>query len=116
MISKNGIRAFSDNSYDYYELQTDLSGLVPKGAIFIHDIDDTENGSIANGCLKLCWTEQGNCYRGSKGSLCGNTVVFHSDFINTPMFRLAKRKKNCRLISEITNQLQDIIEQLKKIQ
>lgn len=84
-----GIRAFSDPRFDYYELQVDLANIVPKGAIFVHDTEDRENGSIADGCLKLCWTPDGNCYYSERlagSGLCGGTVVFHSSFKDTTMF------------------------------
>ena len=89
----DGIRAFSDVHYDYYELQEDLAGIVPKGAIFVHDTDDHENGSPAHGCLKLCWTPDGNIYRGRNHiGICGGTVIFHAEFANTSMFKLVRKK------------------------
>lgn len=96
----NGIRAFSNPKYDYYELMVDLEGLVPKGAIFVHDTDDSVRGSIADGCLILCWTPEGSCYRGSRCSLAGGSVVFHAAFRNTSMFRIANYKDEKKL-SEI---------------
>lgn len=76
---KKSIRAFSDPSLDYYELQCDF-GPLPKGAIFYHDKEDSMYGSIAAGCLKLCWTPIGNCY----GGLCGETVFLHVKFTKYP--------------------------------
>lgn len=78
-----GIRAFSDTRYDYYELQESLEYLLPKGAVFVHDTDDQENGSISQGCLKLCWTETGNCY----GQICGGTVILHAEYRNSKLFK-----------------------------
>ena len=86
-MDENGIRAFSNPTYDYYELQVDLGGIVPKGAIFVHDPDDTVRGSPAEGCLKLCWTPDGKCYRAEGGGICANTVVFHVAFASSPMFK-----------------------------
>lgn len=88
------IRAFSDNRYDYYELTQSLGYgnkdyILPKGSIFIHDKNDSKLGSIAEGCLKLCWTPDGNCY----GSICGGAMMFHSAFINTDLFRLIQSSK-----------------------
>ena len=66
----NGIRAFSNPKYDYYELTEDLAGLVPKGTIFVHDTDDSVRGSVAQGCLVSCWTPDGNCYKGGCHTGC----------------------------------------------
>lgn len=90
---RNSIRAFSDERYDYYELTTDLGGIVPKGAIFVHDTDDTENGSIAEGCLKLCWTPDGNVYFDRTNGVCGGTVIFHALFTKSDMFRKVRSRK-----------------------
>lgn len=114
------LRAFSDDRYDYYELTTSLGyvnnkeeWILPKGTIFVHDTDDHELGSISNGCLKLCWTPDGNTY----GSLCGGTVIFHAEFINTSLFELVKPKKDSEAIitlkKEISN-LENTIEEIKK--
>jgi len=118
MISKNGIRAFSDSRYDYYELMQDLGGIVPAGAIFVHDTDDTENGSIADGCLKLCWTPDGNCYY-SKDAVCANTVVFHSLFKDSPMFKKCnqisnkQKEKILRKISDLEDKIKDLREEIE---
>lgn len=106
MISKNGIKAFSDDRYDYYELQQSLGGIIPKGAIFVHDVDDTENGSIADGCLKLCWTQDGKTF-----SLCANAIVLHSSFKDSNLFKLVQKKKN----EMILDRLEDIINKLHEI-
>jgi len=83
-IDKNAqkkYKAFSNDNTDYYILMQDLDFL-KAGAIFYHDRDDSVRGSIGAGCLKLCWTPDGNCYSG----LCGDTVVFHAEFKNTTLF------------------------------
>lgn len=110
----NGIRAFSDPRYDYYELQKDLEGLVPKGAVFVHDVDDKENGSIAQGCLKLCWTPDGNTYIGDRGSLCAGTVIFHAAFRNTSMFRqISSSEEGAK--KEILQKLHDMKAEVDKL-
>ena len=81
MINENGIRAFSDLNYDYYELLQDF-GILEKGAIFVHDTEDEMYGSVAEGCLKLCWTPEGDCY----SSLCANTVFLHYSFSEDKSF------------------------------
>ena len=78
----DAIRAFSDTDYAYHRLTQDLTDLLPKGAIFVHDPNDSIYGSISEGCLKLCWTPDGNCY----GNLCAGTVIFHYAFVRTDMF------------------------------
>jgi hypothetical protein len=75
-------RAFSDMNTDYYILQKDL-GCLESGAVFYHDKSDSIRGSIGDGCLKLCWTPDGNCY----GGLCGNTVIFHAGFKYSNLFK-----------------------------
>lgn len=120
------MKAFENDKYDYYELVKPLGlfqdsrgnddYLVPKGAIFVHDTDDTERGSISQGCLKLCWTPGGNCY----GALCADTVVLHADFRNTDLFikiNTDKINKLETLISNLEKQLSEaktIIKQLEK--
>lgn len=74
-MDKHGIRAFSDPNYDYYLLKKDI-GHFKAGAIFVHDPDDNVYGSIANGCLKLCWTPEGGCYN----MLAANTIILHTWF------------------------------------
>lgn len=122
------LRAFSDKRYNYYELTQSLgfnnSGygikehILPKGSIFVHDKDDNRLGSIGDGCLKLCWTPDGNCY----GGLCGGAMMFHSAFKNTDLFILVqssedinKIKKLENLISDLENQLEIAKKQLKEI-
>lgn len=115
------MRAFSDEKYDYYELMKPLgldrnSGkyILPKGSIFVYDKDDNKLGSIAEGCLKLCWTPDGNCY----GTICGETVIFHASFKDSDMFSLVQSEREIRLknlIIELENQLENAKEQLKEL-
>lgn len=74
-------RAFSDDYTDYYALTQDV-GELAKGTVFYYDPEDSVRGSIAEGCLKLAWSSKGNCQCG----LCGDTVVFHANFRNNPLF------------------------------
>lgn len=85
-MSVDSIRAFSNPKYDYYRLKHDF-GLLKAGTIFYHDTDDTVYGSVLYGCLKNCWTPDGNCENG----LCGGTVVLHAKFINTDWFEKVER-------------------------
>lgn len=91
MNEKMKMRAFGDPNSEYYELTQDL-GFLPKGTIFVHDKEDHVRGSLANGCLKLCFTEDGNCPGNSSQKICGETVIFHTEFINTNLFKLAKKR------------------------
>ena len=87
-MSLESYRAFACRDCDYYELQEDLGELLSKGAIFVHDRNNCERGSIAEGCLLLCWTPEGNCYGGTGNcGLAGETVVFHADFAKSSLFR-----------------------------
>lgn len=81
-MAATSIRAFSDSKYDYYRLTKDF-GRLKAGAIFYHDTDDTIYGSAAYGCLKNCWTPDGNCYNG----LCGGTVILHYSFVESDCFQ-----------------------------
>lgn len=75
------VRAFQGN-YEFYILQQDLP-CVDAGAVFYWDKDDTVYGSIAEGCLKLCWTPEGSCYGNNKViGLCGNAIIFHAEARN----------------------------------
>jgi hypothetical protein len=81
------LRAFSDTHYNYYRLTQDLGTGLKKGAIFVHDPKDNVYGSVAEGCLKLCWTPDGNCYKGENNcGLCGGTVIFHYVFAESTLF------------------------------
>lgn len=100
------MRAFEDNRYDYYKLLEPLGFycneyLIPDGAIFVHDTDDSDRGSISEGCLKLCWTPDGNCY----GSLCGDTVIFHAALRYTDLFEKVDTNRN--LIPDIDKPVQE---------
>lgn len=91
-IDSNGIRAFSDPQYDYYKLTQSLGDILPAGTVFVHDKYDSVCGSIANGCLKLCWTPDGNCYHTvHNAGLCANTVILHAGFAKSGMFELAQK-------------------------
>lgn len=123
-MSLEAPRAFSDNRFDYYELQQDMGGIVPKGAIFVHDTTDSVYGTISQGCLKLCWTPDGDTYAGKNVALCAGTVVLHPEFINSDMFKLAKAKsfydesekieKIAEEIEEISNRQSELLEEIKK--
>lgn len=72
-----GVRAFKGD-YEFYILQHDLP-CVSAGAVFYWDKKDTIYGSIVEGCLKLCWTEDGYCYGNDRNyGLAGNTIIFHA--------------------------------------
>jgi len=73
-------RAFDSTwKYEYYILRKDIPG-VAKGAVFYWDKKDSIRGSIGEGCLKLCWKPDGNCYSDNKTNygLCGDTIIFHA--------------------------------------
>lgn len=85
-MAADSIRAFSNPTYNYYRLTKDF-GLLKAGTIFFHDPDDNVYGSIAQGCLKNCWTPDGNCDNG----LCGGTVILHYRFVDTEWFEKVER-------------------------
>jgi len=102
MCKKQYIRALQDKDYDYYELLVDLGGITPKGAIFVHDKNDHDVGSVSEGCLKLCWDQKGDCYRGDIATIAGETVIFHAEFRKSSMFRLVQSSRKDKLIYIIT--------------
>lgn len=55
---------------DAYKLLKPIPGL-GAGAVFVHDKEDSNKGSIGEGCLKLAW-DNGNCQQG----WCAETHVF----------------------------------------
>ncbi|OOR18149.1 MULTISPECIES: hypothetical protein [Bacillus cereus group] len=61
---------------DKYILQKELFDL-PIGTVFVHDMEDRFKGSPAAGCLKLAWTDDGNCQKGV--NYCGETFILHAD-------------------------------------
>lgn len=62
-----------------YILQKEMFDL-PIGTVFVHDKDDNIKGSPAEGCLKLAWTDDGNCQKGV--SYCAETFIFHAKVRN----------------------------------
>lgn len=80
------VRAFENPCYDYYMLTKDV-GFMKAGTVFFHDPDDNIYGSIAEGCLKNCWTPDGNC----ANDICGGTVIFHYKFANSDLFQKVER-------------------------
>ena len=53
----------------------------------VHDKEDSINGSIGDGCLKLCWTPDGNTY----GWIAGGAMCFHAAFKRTDLFELVQK-------------------------
>ena len=107
------MRAFADPNSDYYELTQDL-GFLPKGTIFVHDKEDHVRGSLAEGCLKLCWTEDGNCPGNSSQQISGETVIFHAEFINTNLFKLAKKRTKVDEAIELLLKAVHTLEEVRK--
>jgi hypothetical protein len=117
-MSDNGIRAFSDMSYDYYELTQSIGldnnnkeYILPAGSIFYHDKSDSVRGSIGDGCLKLCWTPDGNCY----GWICGGSMAFHAAFKNTDLFRLVQPENYIDKVIELKNAIAVLENQLEEL-
>lgn len=72
-----GVKAL-DGNYNFYKLLQNVPG-IDAGAIFYWDKNDDIYGSIAAGCLKLCWNPYGGCYCSSNNyGLAGDTIVFHA--------------------------------------
>jgi hypothetical protein len=69
---------------DRYILQKDIPGC-KAGTLFVHDKKDTVYGSIMEGCLKLAWTDDGNCQKETNTDtaigLCGGTIIFHASVL-----------------------------------
>lgn len=111
------MRAFSDSQYDYYELTQPLGlkkymhrtddYILQKGAIFVHDKDDDKYGS-GEGCLKLCWTPEGNCY----GYVGAGEVKFCGEFRHTDLFKLAQPTGSTKKLQEI--ELKCLVADLEK--
>lgn len=113
------VRAFSDPQYNYYELTKSLGleddgrYLLPAGSIFYHDKNDSVKGSIGAGCLKLCWTPDGNCY----GRICGDCMAFHASFKDTNLFKLVQPEKvneEIKKLKEIAIHLEYQLDDLKE--
>ena len=73
-------KAFSNPNHTYYRTTKDI-GFLPAGTIFFHDKEDTLYGSIAKGCIKLCWSPSGDCVGNIEQRICGGTVIFHYSFV-----------------------------------
>ncbi|MEC2708127.1 hypothetical protein P9Z39_20965 [Bacillus thuringiensis] len=61
---------------DKYVLLKELFDL-PIGTVFVHDKDDRVKGSPAAGCLKLAWTDDGNCQKDVW--YAAETFILHAD-------------------------------------
>lgn len=115
------LRAFSDKRYDYYKLTKSLgfnnSGyglkqyVLPEGAIFVHDKEDSVKGSIGDGCLKLCWTPDGNTY----GWIAGGAMCFHASFKKTDLFELVQKAEDVEKIEKLENFIDDLEKKLKDV-
>lgn len=111
-----GVRAFQDDRYDYYELTQSLGlhgkkneYILPAGSIFYHDKEDFVHGSIGDGCLKLCWTPDGNCY----GWICGDCMTFHAQFKYTDLFRLIRHEPHDRNVKQLQDTVKELEEKLE---
>ncbi|MED0951254.1 hypothetical protein P4T70_24700 [Bacillus mobilis] len=77
---------------DKYILQKELFDL-PVGTVFVHDKDDSIAGSPGAGCLKLAWTDNGNCQKGV--SYSGETFILHAKVrTNLEWFRASDQNVN----------------------
>ena len=85
-VNVKTVRAFQYPEYDYYRLTRKL-GPLSEGTIFFYDPDDHIYGSVAGGCLKNCWTADGNC----SGGICGGTVILHNVFMKSDLFEKIER-------------------------
>lgn len=97
-IDVKAVRAFEYPQYDYYRLTRDL-GPLKEGTIFFHDPDDHIYGSVAAGCLKNCWTTDGNCFPGNDFGVCGGTVILHYSFANSDLFEKVERNEDTLMSS-----------------
>ena len=71
-------RAYGDpKGTEYYKLQINI-GAAGAGTVFYYDPDDSVRGSIAEGCLKLAWSADGDCQ--CEPMLAGEAIVFPASF------------------------------------
>ena len=122
-MRNNKFKPLGDTNYEYYRLTKNLgynnSGystknyVLPQGSVFVHDVDDRINGSLAKGCLTLCWAEDGNC----QGWICGECLHLHACFRNTDLFEKidSKEAKIREVISKLELQLSEAKKELEKI-
>lgn len=92
-MAETDLKAFSDVNLEYYELTKPLAGILPKGAVFVHDPNDTVYGSLGEGCLKLCWTPNGNIYYGEDEGICGGSVILHYAFAKSSLFKKISKER-----------------------
>lgn len=98
------------NKMDKYRLLHDIP-CAKAGTIFVHDKEDTERGSNAEGCLKLAWDENGNC----QNSLCADTIVFHVQVIrNGEWFEKVTESKIRTRLTVAINSLEKALGELKE--
>lgn len=107
-MAKDYLRAFGDQNYDYYELTQDI-GFLPRGTVFVHDPNDDVRGSKSNGCLKLCWTAEGDCVGNHTQKVCGETVFFHTCFAETALFKKVKPEHKRQRAMELLRQALDLL-------
>jgi hypothetical protein len=92
-----GLMSEDQKSMDRYILQKDIPGC-KAGALFVHDKNDKVRGSIAQGCLKLAWTDNGNCQQETRSNtstgLCAETIVFHASVIKNEEWFIKESKHN----------------------
>lgn len=92
-MSIKSIKAFSSKKIDFYKLLKDLP-TIDKGAVFYWDKYDNNAGSPAEGCLKLCWRPDGDCYTKGYQGYCGGTIILHADArLDKKWFKKIKKKE-----------------------
>nr|WP_156736329.1 hypothetical protein [Mycobacterium sp. E3298] len=89
-----------------YILQKDMPGC-KKGTVFVHDTEDDIVGSLAAGCLKLAWTDKGNCQETAQ--YCGGSFILHASLKDDPEWFKEERTINQYAIEV----LEKLIEKLK---
>ena len=93
----SNITSSEQRNMDRYILQKDIPGC-NAGALFVHDKEDDIYGSIAQGCLKLAWTDSGNCQKETQvngvAGLCGGTIIFHASVLRTEEWFVKESKHN----------------------
>jgi hypothetical protein len=98
---------------DRYILQKDIPGC-KAGALFVHDKKDKIYGSVMEGCLKLAWTDDGNCQKETNTDtaigLCAETIIFHASVLSNEEWFVKESKHNRshfkqKLIDKVENLL-----------
>lgn len=112
-----GLMSEDQKKMDRYILLKDIPGC-RSGALFVHDKKDTVYGSMMDGCLKLAWTDEGNCQKETNTNtaigLCAEAIIFHTSVLDNEEWFVKENKYNrSHFKQKLIDKVEDLLDFLK---